>query len=328
MNKLNGILSTLQKLLSIAFIAVLTHLCGLSILIAQNDIYSNKISSEVNTLLNDYDSEYPNGRATIDSILQVWADQGLKGRKAKLELLKTASVKGVVNLKNQSCKEYSDRSLWIKGIKTTLTHDEITFLQNSFHIINLFYLGLLKPEEGWTVQIKDTLVNNLISYGIQPNMRILDVGAGRGYLALHMSMAVDSLDYTLNEINQYLSISSQYLMNIIKKRGGLQDDDFYYTVGSKRSTKAAGFYDRIILRNTLHHFDDNKRMLASIKQSMLKKSILIVRERVKDESQEKPKDCKDRISCKEIEKRMKKAKFTLISKQQLGNREYIYHYKK
>lgn len=121
-------------------------------------------------------------------------------------------------------------------------------------------------------------------------------------------MAAQSNKIYYTEIEDDLIL---YFYNFFNKGHILKNDSEIILIkGKKKETKLPEPVDKIILRNTFHHFKDKKAMLKSIKGSLKKDGKLFINEYIDDQSgTEKP--CKHILTEIEIKKRLQKAGFEL-----------------
>jgi SAM-dependent methyltransferase len=99
-------------------------------------------------------------------------------------------------------------------------------------------------------------------------MRVAELGAGDGTFSLMLGLAFDSLQVYVNEINpDAVKYSS---MSINACESCRPTNQFYHILGRKKSTGLEGVQlDKIIIRNSFHHFSSQPTMLAAIRQSLM-----------------------------------------------------------
>lgn len=315
----------LKQYFGLLVLSIFISLSSINNSTCQSSIVQENLDSNAAKVIEKYEREYPDGFSKLNAIITDWTDQGLQEKQARIILEKISGSQYYQNQDLISVKKHFDAKLKMYGVQSDLRLLDIIFIQKSAEVVRLYYMTAIDLKNPQSSSIREPLAEKILAFDVHDEMKVLEIGGGLGHLAILMGMAYDNIKYTLNEIDTHASYTAQ---NYIQRfqNSGLQDDNYYFTIGTKNATNAFGIYDRIIMVNTLHHLERSKMMLHSIKDCMNDKSILVIKEEVKDNTIEK--DCKDRISCKEIEKRMKKSKFTLISKQKSGSRVYIYHYKK
>lgn len=113
--------------------------------------------------------------------------------------------------------------------------------------------------------------SELIIYDIKPKDVIAEIGFGTGWLTGFVLFYYDSLTYYANDIDQ---ASLKAIEPITKKYLGLRQTPntniFIVIEGTTTKTNLpAKTFDKIIVRETLHHFDNPNEMLQDIK-SLLK----------------------------------------------------------
>lgn len=117
-------------------------------------------------------------------------------------------------------------------------------------------------------------------YKLEDGKRILEVGSGTSDFYKVMLRLYDSMDIFLNDINRvavkelkYEIDSYYWVKRVLKKK----NNRISVVEGSKDGTGLEDqTFDYIILRNSLHHFEDLECMMTSIKRSLKPSSRLIV----------------------------------------------------
>jgi SAM-dependent methyltransferase len=128
--------------------------------------------------------------------------------------------------------------------------------------------GYLKPNPPFNINSETGLFEELSFYKIKNGMRLAELGAGDGTFSLLLTLAFDSLHVYVNDINpdavQYSSLS----INACKSCR--PSNHFYCIQGKKKSTGLESVQlDKIIIRNSFHHFSNQPDMLAAIQQSLM-----------------------------------------------------------
>ncbi len=148
-----------------------------------------------------------------------------------------------------------------------LTEENIGIILKNKHLIDLLTKGILKPDPPFQIDPEIFVLEELGFYKIKDGMHIAEIGAGNGVFSLMLGLAYDSLSIYVNDLD-YFSI--EYAM---KKITGCQSknsgNSYFFVDGKKKTTQLENVkLDKIIIRNSFHHFSRPTEMLASIKQSL------------------------------------------------------------
>lgn len=143
-------------------------------------------------------------------------------------------------------------------------NDSIAIIEN-FELFELIHSGFLKPEYPFQIQ-KDKIVDAIKHYELKEDQTIADIGAGMGEFALLIGLTDLDLKIYVTELSNY---AYKHLKSKLKDNLGMDIRCKYFTVkGKEKSCELPEKVDKIILRNTLHHFSNKKRMMKSIKKML------------------------------------------------------------
>lgn len=205
-------------------------------------------------------------------------------------------------------KEYKKES-WTEKILA----NHIAAITANPEICDFINMGVISMDYPFQISA-GTAFKELEFYDIQPNEAIADVGAGKGTFTLLLYMAAQSNKIYYTEIDNelilyfYESIKKGYVSN--------NDSEIIMVKGEKKNTKLSEKVDKIIVRNTFHHFKDKKAMLKSIKESLKPNGRLYLKESIADKYEhKKDRPCKHIMEEEKIKSYLEKAGFRLVKEQ-------------
>ncbi len=162
----------------------------------------------------------------------------------------------------KKAKEYSPGI-----ISDTFTEDDLRVIENNADVLDLLLLGILKWEYPFVLDPDAEFLQELNTYNLTAGEKIADIGAGRGVLCIVLKILNPETEIYINELNR------DFIEYVNAKLSRTDEAALQFGVeavkGGRRSTELEGFeLDKIIVRNTLHHFKAPEEMLESIKASL------------------------------------------------------------
>lgn len=148
-----------------------------------------------------------------------------------------------------------------------IEESDIELFLKCSQFFDLIAEGIVISEYPYVLEKPEELYRELNFYEIQAGHKIAELGAGTGFFSLLLGLISSEIDITVNEIDKY---AVRYTQTRLDENASLLDTSRVKTVvGSKSDTKLTkNTYDRIIIRNSFHHFSKEKKMLASIKEAL------------------------------------------------------------
>jgi hypothetical protein len=179
---------------------------------------------------------------------------------------------------------------------------------------------------------KDTIYervkNDLNFIKLTRDDTIADIGSYDGYYPCMYSLFSDSVVFYLNDITTegFTKFDS---MKIIcsNKRGSNLTNTFNIVIGNDSCTNLPShLFNKVILRDALHHFNSINKMLLDIKRTMKPNAHLILFETIKDNGKLNPNLCKGAMTKQELMEVMSKNKFKLENELTLANDNYWFDF--
>ncbi|MCU0445494.1 MAG: class I SAM-dependent methyltransferase [Microscillaceae bacterium] len=154
-------------------------------------------------------------------------------------------------------------------------------------------------------------------YNFQKGEAVASVGAGDGWFEVANSIFTDSVVFYIQDIDRELANSAKINRNrkhYQQFRPDSISNQFFPIVGDKFSAKLPqNFFDKVLLRISLHHFSQTKKMLQSIHQALKSQGLLMIAENVVKRSGIKEPYCKEKLwSALDLIQMIKQQKFTYV----------------
>jgi 2-polyprenyl-3-methyl-5-hydroxy-6-metoxy-1,4-benzoquinol methylase len=147
-------------------------------------------------------------------------------------------------------------------------------------------------------------------YDIRNGMRVMDVGGSDGKMILPLSLICDTIDYCVEDIDPQNFAWTEPFMALARKNINPQAHFGLSQVqGGDSTIPAGGTYDRILVRETVHHFKYPMQMLSEFRRLLAADGHIIVSEPT---DQRKFKHCK-LIATPQLQAMFVSAGFKLVS---------------
>jgi SAM-dependent methyltransferase len=198
----------------------------------------------------------------------------------------------------------------------SLSDTELNVLADNADLYDLVNLGVLELEYPYVVKPGFSLYHELFFYDIQPGDRIAEIGAGSGEFSIVLAAIYDSLVLYINELDHY---EVNYIAQKVEKLKSLLDPSEVLVVqgGITQSGLEEGSVDKIVLRNTYHHFTEKKFMLASLHTALTDGGLLFLYEATRDLN--KKDRCTTAMKEKDIVKLISKSGFNYLDRKVVDN---------
>ncbi len=198
--------------------------------------------------------------------------------------------------------------------------DEADFqaVRENFELIELFNEGILLGKFPFAINPETMLFREMMEYRIQPTDTIIEIGAGSGTFSLMAALINRDSKIFINELDKYYL---KYIeTRLDQNRDLLKLQNIELIKGKKKSIGLDIIkFDKIIIRNTFHHFSERTAMLASIKNGLKKSGTLFVQEPVKDYAKNLS-NCQKIMTRSEIIQNIEMAGFCLLKITETGGR--------
>jgi SAM-dependent methyltransferase len=164
--------------------------------------------------------------------------------------------------------------------------------------------------------------NSLQFIEVKHGERIASVGAQGGNVELALSVHVDSIEWTLEDIDSnclnpgFFNYARAYYEQLIQRP---INSSFKLVLGTEDSTKLQrNYFDRVLLINTYHELTEKQKMLADIHSVLKANGRLVINDRIADKRGKKRHDCNHIMPVEEdLLKELSDSGFKLISSKHL-----------
>jgi len=199
-----------------------------------------------------------------------------------------------------------------------MTEDDVDIIAANGELLDMITAGVLKPSYPYILNTNTRICRELNFYGIGQEGKIGEIGAGNGTFSLILAMLRPKLQLTVNELNENLI---EYFSRKFKNNQALiQASNIDIVEGHKKSTHMeSGDYDKIIIRNTFHHFAKPGLMLRSVSKALKPTGYLYLNEPVIEKDPEGD-SCDQLLPKAEVVGTIEEHGFRLVKEAPLGNR--------
>lgn len=161
-------------------------------------------------------------------------------------------------------------------IVKNLTETEYKLVSDYTELLELIRVEILDDEFPFNIKRDDDFILELEYYNLKNHQRIAEIGAGSGIFSFLLFFSNPSLKISINELWNKVSNIAFTLKRVSQY---FNTDMIEVIKGNKKDTNLNGLYDRIIIRNTFHHFKKMKPMLKSIYKHLSDDGVLYIKER-------------------------------------------------
>ena len=147
------------------------------------------------------------------------------------------------------------------------SENELDAILNNFEVLNLIFIGVLRKDYPFALEKDLRLLEEYTFYDIHQNEQIGEVGAGGGTFSLLTGLLFTDVKLYVNDkMPLFINFTQKYFDGYSEY---IDSNRLKLVKGKKRSTKfEVNSLDKIIIRNSFHHFKKKKKMLNSIKNSL------------------------------------------------------------
>ena len=148
-----------------------------------------------------------------------------------------------------------------------ITERDVEILTRNDELMNLVHIGLLSPIYPFAINPKTTLLEEIKFYDISDGEVIGEVGAGTGTFSLILNIIKPDNVLYVNDVDW---VYLEYISRVLNRsESQFNTDNIHIVKGNKSSTTfQQASMDKIIIRNTYHHFSKKQKMLKSIYESL------------------------------------------------------------
>lgn len=152
-------------------------------------------------------------------------------------------------------------------IADSFSEADLRIIEAHPDLLDMVFLGVLEWKYPFAIDREAAFFRALGAYEISGGERIGEIGSGTGVFSLMLKLLYPDITLHVNELDRdFVKYITLKFENGI---GDLENSGVETIKGRRESTNLEGYeLDKIILRNTLHHFGDQDEMLGSIKRSL------------------------------------------------------------
>lgn len=201
-------------------------------------------------------------------------------------------------------------------IGNSLTEKDFLVLKRNSELLDMIHLDLLKSKYPFSINGKTILFKEIESYHIKSTDKIGEIGCGSGAYGILLNILLNRMEpeteLYLNELDpdylEYISLTLKNSENLLDTR------KINLVNGNKKTTNLEDLnLDKIIIRNTFHHFEKKDEMLESIMKSLKSEGTLFVLESTIELNQDSSELCEDAMNKETIISIIEQNGFNLVS---------------
>ena len=193
-------------------------------------------------------------------------------------------------------------------------NDFVSILQN-WELVDLIMMEVLNDQYPFKILPHHEIFDELDFYNIQENDVIAEIGAGNATFSYLLTLLNKDLEIFVNDINtkvlEYVKFKNKH------NQLNINFEKFHLIEGHKKEINIPKKANKIIIRNTLHHFSKMNKMLFSIKNTLKEDGQLFILEYPRNEKNLK--GCSKRMLEEKIKAVIIKNGFQLIKERVLGD---------
>lgn len=217
-------------------------------------------------------------------------------------------------VKKKAIKEFPESELAIN-----FTEDQLKSITDNSELADLIIFEIISDKYPFQIIPNLEVFDELEFYNVEENDVIAEIGAGKGVFSYLLTMMNKNPMLYINEIDEALI---EYMIHQITKNNlNLDINKIRLIEGSKKDLKIPEKVDKVIIRNSFHHFSKKKRMLKSIQETLKKDGSLFIFEPLKSEKNSAT--CKYRMSEDEIKSVLNDSNFQLKNELRIGDNLYL-----
>ena len=163
------------------------------------------------------------------------------------------------------------------GLTDSISEKNILILEKNVELINMINIDLLKGKYPFPINPKSELFKELDEYQLKKTDRVGEIGCGDGGMGLFLHITNPDIQLFLNEIDWY---QLEIIQSLLDNNTYIYDSTKIKLIYGRRKTTNLDNYnlDKILIRNTFHHYKKKPQMLKSIKAALKEDGLLFIQE--------------------------------------------------
>ncbi len=207
-------------------------------------------------------------------------------------------------------------------LHTKISEQDVETIKKNLDLLSFINDQYLEDKYPYKIKLDTANINEIKFINIQPNEVIADIGSGNGNQILLTSLIYQQNDFILSEIDFSLVI---FLQEKIKRNSSLL---FKYNrridiaIGKNKSLNLGTRVDKIIVRNSFHHFKKKEEMLESMIEYLNPNGSVIFIEPLKSNSTSVD-ECKLKMDAEDVIKIINQSSLKISKQEIFQNTLYI-----
>lgn len=210
---------------------------------------------------------------------------------------------------SQLQKYLSKNPLYGKEIANQFTAEDYQILTQNAALLALYSEGFIDINQPNENIPSPSIMEEMAWADIRDSMWVAEIGAGSGMISYFLARHHPNLQIFYNDVDWKVLQFAKWAVSLDSAVN--HPLRIFPGVGVKKSTRLESFqFDRILIRDSFHHFSKMEEMLTSIRKSMTAQSQLIVNEPMGELTVGE--GCKEVLSSEGVRTILKAAKFRIL----------------
>jgi len=233
-------------------------------------------------------------------------------------LFNAAYYKNILDGSVKRFKKLGKRAKLNSPLPDKITESDFTILAKNRALLFYIFHDFLESEFPHKLNVDSFKLAEVKFINVQPNEKVADIGTGVGVHLLHLAAMYPENEFIAQDI--YTSLL-ETLIELNDLLLGV-DSSIKFVEGKKDDLRLPYKVDKIILRNTFHHFKKKEKMLESISSYLNEDGLLIFIEPLKANVRSLD-DCELKMDQSDVLKYVRSSSFEIIEETVVENTLFL-----
>lgn len=177
----------------------------------------------------------------------------------------------------QAYEEEFSQDKYFKTLLDSIEFIEVQLLVENKELVDLMAEGILSDSFPHPIAVESVIFEEIGYYNFNKNECIAEIGVGLGGFSLLVAFQERFKNLYITELDKQNVDFLDYRFNNLPDH--IPQENIFAIKGKKRNTKLPkDAFNKIIIRNTFHHFDQAEKMVKSIHKNLFDNGFLYVME--------------------------------------------------
>lgn len=150
------------------------------------------------------------------------------------------------------------------ALADSINESDLDMLRNNLDLLSFIFDGFMEYDFPYKVRLDTFNLKEIEFINVRPNETIADIGSGGGNHILLLSLMYPENNFVLSELGYSYVSFLQKKINRHREILFRNERFIEVVVGKKKHLNLGKRVDKIIIRNTFHHFSKKEKMLNAI----------------------------------------------------------------